>query len=214
MPPTPTKPTRTRSSGGAEKSSVSGAACAGPAAASPEVTAAAPSVAAVAFRKSRRDVESIALSLDVAEMAELKFGPTKNLHSMAELKVRPCVWSAPLDVPAALVVLQEDQRLMGRHLEPGPARQAVNDVVHPDHVIAQFRVQRAVAFVCSRWNLVLLDPPHPLELVVVLPVAAWTGQRRGAGLRLLGEEVPLVESHLERILQLCPFDGAFQHWVK
>src|SRR6476659_6035247 len=107
MPPTPTKPTRTRSSGGAEKSSVSGAACAGPAAASPDVTAAAPRVAAVAFKKSRRDVESIALSLD------------------GRTKVRPYVWSAPLDDPAALVVLQEDQRLVGRHLEPGPARQAV-----------------------------------------------------------------------------------------
>src|SRR5262245_57324228 len=112
-------------------------------------------------------------------------------------------WCAPTALRlATLVVLQEHERLMGRYLEPGATRQAMHDVVYPDHVIAQFCVQRAVAFVGSRWNLVLLDSPHPLELVIVFSLATRARERRGAGLGLLREEVPLVESHRARILQL------------
>ena len=71
----------------------------------------------------------------------------------------------------------------------------MDHVVTADHVVAQLRIQRAIALVGARRNPTFLDPADPSELVVVLSPASGAGERRGASFLFLVEEIALTESH-------------------
>ena len=95
----------------------------------------------------------------------------------------------------ALAVGEEDERLVAGDLEAPPARGARHEVVGADHVVAQLRELRAVAFVGARRQAVFLDAGHPANLELVAPLAVRARVGRGLRFRRLDVEVPLLQRH-------------------
>src|SRR5690349_11123993 len=90
--------------------------------------------------------------------------------------------------------------MLRRDVELLAAGLARDRIVDADHVVAQLRVERAIAFVGACGQTVLLrahDPPH---LIVVDALAARAAQLVGPRLVPVVEEVAFVERHPAIIL--------------
>ena len=96
---------------------------------------------------------------------------------------------------ARRALLDEHHRVLRRDVELLAARLAGDRVVDADHVVAQLRVQRAVALVGAGRQAILLDAHHPAHLVIVDALAARAGELVGPRFVLAVEEVAFVERH-------------------
>src|SRR4051812_22915478 len=116
---------------------------------------------------------------------------------------------SPLGGPIGL--LQEDERVLRWNVELAAAGLAGDGVVDPNHVVAQLRVQRAVALVRAGRDAILLRADNPAHLVVIDALAAWTRELVGPCLVAVIEEVTFIERHERIILSFLNGDRLRTH---